>query len=97
MKNCKIGFTSNDSRSMWAASLPGTPSRSRPRNGFRDFIKTVASKVVVGLFRATHFAPAQKFYAHVDHADLAAHIVLADSMMQEHRGFPLLADMARRV
>ena len=61
------------------------------------FIKTVASKVVVGLYRATRFAPAQKFYAHVDHADLAAHIVLADSMMQEHRGFPLLADMARRL
>jgi hypothetical protein len=61
------------------------------------FIKTVASQVVVGLFRASRLAPAQKFYAHVDHADLAAHIVLADSMMQEHRGFPLLADMARRV
>jgi hypothetical protein len=75
----------------WDAE-PIQPTQWIPR-----FIKTVASKVVVGLFRATHFAPAQKFYAHVDHADLAAHIVLADSMMQEHRGFPLLADMARRV
>ncbi len=61
------------------------------------FIERVASKVVVGLFRATHLAPAQVFYAHEDHADLAAHIVLADSALQEHRGFPLLADMARRV
>jgi len=60
-------------------------------------IERVASKIVVGLFRATQMAPAQMFYAHIDHADLAAHIVLADSMLQDHKGFPLLADMTRRV
>jgi hypothetical protein len=58
------------------------------------FIHNVASKIVVGLFRATRFAPAQVFYAHVDHADLAAHLVLADSVLLEHRGFPMLAYMA---
>jgi hypothetical protein len=61
------------------------------------FIKRVASKVVVGLFRASDWAPPQLFYAHEDHADLAAHIVLADAMLQEHRGSPLLADLAGHV
>jgi len=61
------------------------------------FIKDVASKVVIGLFRASPLAPAHLFYAHVDHADLAAHIVLADSMLQEHRGYPLLNDLAHHV
>ena len=41
---------------------------------------TVASKVVVGLYRATRLAPAQVFYAHEDHAHLAAHIAIADSV-----------------
>lgn len=69
-----------------------TPSQWIPR-----FIDRVASQVVVGLYRATRLAPAQMFYAHVDHSDLAAHIALADSMLQAHRGFPLLIDVAHNV
>ncbi len=61
------------------------------------FIERVASQVVVGLYRASRMAPAQLFYAHVDHAHAAAHIVLADSMFQEERGFPLLIDLADHV
>jgi hypothetical protein len=61
------------------------------------FIRQVASRIVVGLFRATRVAPAQVFYAHVDHAEYAAHMVLADAVLQEHRGFPMLLDMARQV
>jgi hypothetical protein len=60
-------------------------------------INRVASKIVVGVFRAAPVAPAQVFYAHEDHAIYAAHMVLADSMLQEHRGFPMLAEMARQV
>jgi hypothetical protein len=61
------------------------------------FIERVASQVVVGLYRASKWAPAQMFYAHVDHAHAAAHVVLADSMFQEERGFPLLIDLADHV
>lgn len=61
------------------------------------FLAEVAPKVVVGVYRATLLAPAQVFYAHVDHAKLAAHIAIADSMLQEHRGFPLLIDLADHV
>jgi hypothetical protein len=71
---------------------PLSPAEWIPR-----FIEQVASKVVVGVYRATRWAPAQLFYAHVDHAQLAAHIVLADSLLQEHRGFPVLIDLAHHV
>jgi hypothetical protein len=58
---------------------------------FRD---EVAPKVVVGVYRATRLAPPQVFFAHRDHADVAGHIAIADSVLQEHRGFPLLIDLA---
>jgi hypothetical protein len=37
------------------------------------------------------------FYAHVDYAHLAAHIIMADSILQEHRGFPMMIDLADTV
>jgi hypothetical protein len=61
------------------------------------FLERVASQVVVGLYRATRWAPAQLFYAHADHAHTAAHLVLADSVFQDQRGFPLLIDLAHHV
>jgi hypothetical protein len=61
------------------------------------FIREVASKVVVGVFRATTLAPAQVFFAHMDHADVAGRLAIADGMFQEHRGVPLLLDLARQV
>jgi hypothetical protein len=61
---------------------------------FRD---EVASNVVVGLYRASALAPAQLFYAHEDQADMAAHLAVADSLLQAHRGFPLLLDLAHQV
>jgi hypothetical protein len=63
----------------------------------RRFKDRVAPNVVVGLYRATNVAPAQVFYAHAEHAHLAAHIAIADSILQEHRGFPLLIDLADNV
>lgn len=71
--------------------------RLKPRQWIPRFIDRVASRVVIGVYRATLLAPAQVFYAHQDHADLAAHIVLADSALQEHRGFPMLLDVAHHV
>lgn len=71
--------------------------RLTPDGWIRRFRDVVAPKVIVGVYRATRLAPAQLFYAHVDHADLAAHIAIADSMLQEHRGFPMLIDLADSV
>ncbi len=60
----------------------------------KKFIKECGAKVVTGMYRASSMAPAQMFYAHVDHAHEAALIALADSVLQEHRGFPMLIDLA---
>jgi hypothetical protein len=68
-----------------------------PTEWIRRFQERVASKVVLGVYRAARAAPAQVFYAHADHAHEAAHIALADSVLQEHRGFPLLIDLAHHV
>jgi hypothetical protein len=56
-------------------------------------INRVASNIVVGLFRPTLLVPAQTFYAHVDHSDIAGHIALADSMLKE-QGTSMLLEMA---
>lgn len=66
----------------------------REMKRFRD---EIAPKIVVGLFRASASAPPFLFYSHVDYADVAARIVLADSILQEHRGFPMLIDLADTV
>jgi len=71
--------------------------RLGPEEWIKKFRDVVAPQVVVGVYRATRLAPAQMFFAHVDHADIAAHIALADSVLQEHRGFPLLIDLAHNV
>ncbi|MCM8748473.1 hypothetical protein NET02_04885 [Thermomicrobiaceae bacterium CFH 74404] len=68
-----------------------------PEAWIKRFRDVVASQVVVGVYRASRVAPAQLFYAHVDHAYVAAHIALADSVLQEHRGYPLLLDIAHSV
>lgn len=68
-----------------------------PADWIPRFIDEVASQVVVGLYRASAYAPAQLFYAHADHALVAGRLVLADGMLQEHRGFPLLLDLADHV
>jgi hypothetical protein len=71
--------------------------RLSPREWMARFRDEVASQVVVGVYRASELAPAQVFYAHVDHAHEAALIALADSVLQPHRGFPMLLDLADRV
>jgi hypothetical protein len=49
------------------------------------------------VYRASVLAPPQTFYAHKDHAHVAARIALADSVLLAGRGFPVLIDMADRL
>ncbi|MFQ5741081.1 MAG: hypothetical protein ACE5JX_18930 [Acidobacteriota bacterium] len=58
------------------------------------FVSQYGHKIVIGLYRASEQAPARMFYAHVNYAHEAALIALADSVLQEHRGFPMLIDLA---
>lgn len=63
----------------------------------REFARDAGSELVMGVFRASAFAPAQVFYAHADHAHEAAVIAMADSMLLDYRGFPMLLDLADRL
>lgn len=83
----KIGVST---RLLWDEELI-TPAEWIPR-----VIERVASKIVMGLFRPTILAPAQSFYAHIDHSDIAGHIALGDSMLKEH-GTSMLIEMAHNV
>ncbi|HEY8742053.1 MAG TPA: hypothetical protein VIU62_03075, partial [Chloroflexota bacterium] len=62
----------------------------------QQFVDTVGSQIVFGVYRVWDAAPAGMFYAHVDHAAEAALVAMADSALQRHRGFPLLIDLADR-
>jgi hypothetical protein len=71
----------------WAALKPEVDS----------LVEDCGPRIIRGLYRASPMAPAQMFYAHVDHAHEAAMLALADSTLQEHRGCPLLMDLANTV
>jgi hypothetical protein len=67
------------------------------RKKMEEFSNEVAPKIVAGLYRVWDGSPPYLFYAHADYAMTAAHIAMADSMLQEHRGFPMLIDLAHTV
>ena len=60
-------------------------------DAFRD---EAEHKIVAGVFRVSPHSPAQVFYAHADHAAEAAIVAMADSVLVETRGFPMLLDVA---
>jgi hypothetical protein len=64
------------------------------RKEAEKFCKEVGSQVILGVYRTTSAAPPYFFYSHIDHAYEAALIAMADSVLQEHRGFPMLIDLA---
>lgn len=72
----------------------GDPRVLTQMKKFRD---EVAPQIVIGLYRASAMSPPYLFYAHKDYAEIAARIALADSILQEHRGFPMLIDLADTV
>lgn len=59
-----------------------------------NFVNDVGHQIAVGVYRASTHAPATPFFAHIDHVHEAAHIAIADSVLQEHRGFPMSIDLA---
>lgn len=59
-----------------------------------DFRREVSRCVLSGVYRASSLGPPHLFYAHADHVHEAAMIAMADSLLQEHRNFPMLIDIA---
>src|SRR5712692_2453783 len=89
-----VGTPLQSMRDIAAGNLPtGTGLKAR----VQAFVEEIGPKIVVGLYRASPQAPVRLFYAHEEYACLAATIAMADSVLQEHRGFPLLIDLADTV
>jgi hypothetical protein len=63
----------------------------------RDFVAEAGPQIVRGVYKASRMSPPYVFYAHADCAHEAALIALADSTMHEHRGFPMLIELADRI
>lgn len=72
--------------------------RGRRLERAREFVGSAGDAVVVGVFRASTHAPPYVFYAPAEPelCAQAAAIALADAVIQEHRGYPMLLDMARQ-
>jgi hypothetical protein len=64
----------------------------------KDFVASAGEAVAVGVFRASRHAPPYVFYAPAEPAlcAQAAAIAIADAVIQEHRGYPMLLDMAKQ-
>ena len=71
--------------------------RGKHRTRAERFYCDVAPNIVTGVFRTSRTVPAQVFYAHKEHAEEAALVAMADSVLQAHRGFPILIEIADRV
>ena len=68
--------------------------KSSKQNQLRDFLSDLRHEIVYGVFRVAPHAPAQLFYAHREQVHIAAALAMADSVLQPHRGFPMLIDLA---
>ncbi len=75
----------------------GYRNASGVRPAMERFARDVAPNIVIGVYRVSAYAPPHLFYAQIDFAEKAAHIAMADSMLQEHRSFPMLIDLADRL
>lgn len=67
------------------------------RERAEEFYYQAAPQILVGVYRTSSEAPAQIFYAHADYVQEAALIAMADSVLQAHRGFPMLIELADAV
>ncbi|WP_156377769.1 hypothetical protein [Sphingopyxis sp. Root1497] len=72
----------------------GTGRYQRARSMLESFQADASGKLVIGAFRVSPYAQSQIFYAHADHASEAAIVAMADAVLVEARGFPMLLDLA---
>jgi len=74
-----------------AETQRGHPMASRL---IQEFLKQARFEIVTGVYRSGEHCPPRIFYAHKDFACEAAVLVMADSLLQPYRGFPMLIDLA---
>jgi hypothetical protein len=61
------------------------------------FAREAGPDILLGVYRTYAESPPQVFYAHADFVEEAALIAMADSLLQPHRAFPTLIDLADNV
>lgn len=81
-------------RDAMGAIVEGGHYGQKYRHLAREFVAAYGPRIARGVFRASAVAPAYVFYAHAERAHEAALLAMADAALQEHRGFPLLIDLA---
>ena len=79
------------------ALLHSGSAEVRRRQDLVRFLSDAGKAIVRGVYRSSELAPPVLFYAHKDYTHAAALVALSDSTLQEHRGFPLLIDLADRI
>jgi hypothetical protein len=61
------------------------------------FVAETGPEILMGIYRASEIGQPRVFYGHREHIHEAALIAIADSVLHEHRAFPLLLDLAEQV
>ena len=72
----------------------GTGKFRNAKRMLDSFQADASGKLVAGVFRVSPHSASKIFYAHVDHASEAAVVAMADAMLIEARGYPMLLDLA---
>ena len=69
----------------------------RERGRIETFIAETGPMLRLGVYRASEIGPPRLFYGHQGHIHEAALVAIADSVLHEHRAFPMLLDLAEQV
>jgi hypothetical protein len=77
--------------------LSGRRYPRKQRTMLEEFAAQVGPEIVTGVYRVSRYSRSRVFYAPASHPHEAALIAMADSSLQEHRGFPTLLDLAASI
>ena len=72
----------------------GTGRFQQARQMLEALQADASGKLVAGVFRVSPHSVSQVFYAHAEYASEAAIVAMADAVLIEARGFPMLLDLA---
>ena len=75
----------------------GTGLFRRAKQRLDELQADLKGEMVAGVFRVSPHSPSRVFYAHADHAAEAALVAMADAILVEARGYPMLLDIAGNV
>lgn len=67
------------------------------RDEIDHFVSGFGPQLRLGVYRASEIGPPRLFWSHEEHVHEAALIAIADSVLHEHRAFPMLLDLADQV